>query len=313
MKLKLLCFLSLIFISHLIVGQTVEEKVQMLKFVELRYKSVLEEPVPEEDILRADGFVPKATINNESKMDYWASQLSQNARLSMDGNGLKIVPFQEEDSKSSKSVQLRTYMVNIPHAAFVKFEVEWKSAKNHKGEEILNLKTKGPNPYKYSFGSLFAPIPIVLKQEEGPIKDVIVTGNLKMMVPREFEILSLNRGNIGKQFIVGSSKVELLSLEKNRAVLRLDGNDEFNITPVNKDRVGFDNTTNLYMLEEFYQALKEGKELKEEELASIAKKLDLNTISKKGVRFMQVSGKLEEILMFKVKSYDEINIPITAK
>lgn len=203
----------------------------------------------------------------------------------------------------------------LPYSRYVDFDSKWTAVKNKKGVNMMlmneNDQKKENNLAFYSNQNLFS-YNLIVDYNPGDSLPKHVTGDIKISVPKKFEVLELKKADLDKDYTIGKSKVKLVKLLPRTYAIQIEGDEPslkmFVVSDGNKQ---FTSHTTSYVSFQQYEAFRQPKVLQDSTLATLGAKVnDISDVNRVKVGKVKGTGNILKIVLFRATEFEKVDIKL---
>jgi hypothetical protein len=203
----------------------------------------------------------------------------------------------------------------LPYSRYVDFDSKWFSVKTKKGIDIMTMNEKDQkkenglssktinNHFSYN---------LIVDYKPGDSIPKHVLGDVKVSIPKKFEVLELKKLDVDKEYSLGKTKIKLLKLLARNYAIQVEGDDpSLKMIVISDENKQFLTNNIAHISLQQYAVFRQPEILNEETLNALGTTVnDINDINRVKVGKVQGKGKILKIVIFRAIELEKIDLKL---
>ena len=203
----------------------------------------------------------------------------------------------------------------LPYSRYVDFDSKWMSVKTKKGIDIMTMNEKDQKKENLLASKAinnFFNYNLIVDYKPGDSLPKHVVGEIKIAVPKKFEVLELKKADIDKEYFLGKTKIKLVKLLAKNYAIQLEGDDpSLKMIIVSDENKQFTNNNISYVSIQQYAVFRQPEILNDETLNTLGMTInDISEINRVKVGKVQGKGKILKIIFFRATELEKVDIKL---
>lgn len=203
----------------------------------------------------------------------------------------------------------------LPYSRYVDFDSKWYSVKTKKGIDIMTMNEKDQkkeNGLSTSAISNAFNYNLIVDYRPGDSLPKHVVGEVKVSIPKKFDVLELKKADLEKEYFIGKTKVKLVKLLPRTYAIQIEGDDpSLKMLVISNENKQFTSNTTSYVSFQQYEAFRQPKVLQDSTLATLGAKVnDISDVNRVKVGKVQGTGNIFKIVLFRATEFEKIDIKL---
>lgn len=201
----------------------------------------------------------------------------------------------------------------LPYFRYVDFDSKWSSVKTKQGMEIMTMNEKdqlkenklAANTNTFSYN-------LIIDYKPGDSIPNHVTGELKVAVPKKFEVLELKKIDLNKERVLGKTKIKLVKLFARNYAIQVQGDDpSLKMMVISDENKQFISNNIAHISMQQYAAFSQPGVQTDETLDKLGATVnDINEVNRVKIGKVKGKGNIVKIVLFRAIDVENVNIKL---
>ena len=203
----------------------------------------------------------------------------------------------------------------LPYSRYVDFDSKWMSVKTKQGIDLMTMNEKDQKKENAlaskSINNAFS-YNLIVDYQPGDSIPKHVIGDVKIIVPKKFEILELKKTDIDKEYTLGKSKIKLLKLLARNYAIQVEGDEpSLKMIVISDENKQFLNNNISYISLKQYAVFRQPEILNEETLNALGMTInDISDVNRVKIGRVQGKGKIIKIVLFRAIEFEKVDVKL---